>query len=189
MTANHLHRHRVFVSHHDADREYKRRFIQMLGEYIVDTSVDEDDIDDTNLSTETVRQHIRDGYIRQASVTVVLIGPFTWQRMHVDWEIHSSIRHTDHNYRCGLLGIWLPNHPDYHSKEYRDRLIPPRLADNSQGDDPYAVLHDRPRKRAGRREMVSQWIDDAFRRRSNASVDSTRPLLPGNIGGKYSDGW
>ena len=24
-------RHKVFISHHDADREYKKRFIQMMG--------------------------------------------------------------------------------------------------------------------------------------------------------------
>ena len=148
MTANHIRRHNVFISHHDADREYKRRFIQMMGDFIVDMSVDEEDIDDTDLATETIRQEIRDGFIRQASVTIVLIGPCTWQRMHVNWEIHSSIRHTDYNRRCGLLGIFLPNHPGHGSETYSERLIPARLADNIPGDNPYALLYDWPRKRA-----------------------------------------
>ncbi len=187
--ASNIHRHRVFISHHDADREFKKRFIQMMGDFIVDASVEEDDIDDTDLATETIRREIRDGYIRQASVTIVLIGPGTWQRMHVDWEIHSSIRHTDYNQRCGLLGIWLPNHPDYCSEEYNERLIPPRLWDNCQGDDPYALLHDWPKKRPRRRERVRQWIDDAFKRRRSVSPNSGRPLLQGNVGGRYSDGW
>ena len=126
-------RHNVFISHHDADRDYKRRFVQMMGDLIVNKSVDEDDIDDTDLAAETVRQEIREGYIRQASVTIVLIGPCTWQRMHVDAEIHFSIRHTDFNQRCGLLGIWLPNHPDYLSSQYNGRLIPARLIDNAGG--------------------------------------------------------
>ena len=136
---NRVSRHRVFISHHDADREYKKRFIQMMGDLIVDTSVDEDDIDDTDLARETIRREIRDGYIRQASVTVVLIGPCTSQRMHVDWEIHSSIRNTDYNQRCGLLGICLPEHPDYRSDSYNDRLMPARLADNAGGNNPYAT--------------------------------------------------
>ena len=182
-------RHRVFISHHDADRDYKRRFIQMMGDSIVNVSVDEDDIDDADLVAETVRQEIRDGYIRQASVTVVLIGPCTWQRMHVDSEIHSSIRHTDYNQRCGLLGIWLPDHPDHGSGKYNGRLIPRRLWDNCQGDDPYAQLYDWPRKRTGRRDVVRQWIDDAFIRRRGTPPDSNRPLLSGNIGSDCSRGW
>ena len=184
-----IHRHNVFVSHHDADREYKKRFIQMMGDFIVDMSVDEDDIDDTDLATEAIRQEIRDGYIRQASVTIVLIGPCTWQRMHVDWEIHSSIRATDFNQRSGLLGIWLPNHSDYRSETHRDRLLPARLADNTEGNDPYAVLYDWPRNQARRREKVRRWIDDAFRRRRLTPPTSGRPLLQGNIGGRSSDGW
>ena len=46
MTTSHIRRHNVFISHHDADREYKRRFIQMMGNFIVDMSVDEEDIDE-----------------------------------------------------------------------------------------------------------------------------------------------
>ena len=182
-------RHKVFISHHDADREYKKRFIQMMGGLIVDVSVDEDDINDTDLGTETIRQEIRDGYIRQASVTIVLLGPCTWQRMHVDSEIHSSIRPTDYNQRCGLFGIWLPEHPDYGADEYNERLMPARLADNIKNDDPYAQLYDWPRKHTRRRENVRQWIDDAFKRRRGTPPDSGRRLMEGNIGGRCSQGW
>ncbi len=182
-------RHNVFISHHDADREYKKRFVQMMGDLIVNTSVDEDDIDDSNLATETVRQEIREGYIRQASVTVVLIGPCTWQRMHVDWEINASIRHTDFNQRNGLLGIWLPNHSDYQRDRYSERLVPARLIDNTGGDDRYARLYDWPEKQPRRRETVLGWIDEAFRRRRGTPPDSHRSLLQGNIGGNCSNGW
>ena len=179
---NKIPKHNVFISHHDADRAYKKRFIQMMGDFIVDMSVDEDDIDDPNPATETIRREIRDRHIRQASVTIVLIGSCTWQRMHVDAEIHSSIRHTDYNQRCGLLGIWLPNHPDYRSDEYHERLMPARLADNVEGHDPYALLYDWPRKHAGRRRRVGQWIDQAFRRRRGTPPDSSRPLLLAGCG-------
>ncbi len=56
----------------------------MMGHDIVDESVGDGDIDDDNLATETIRQRIRDNFIRDATVTVVLIGPCTWQRKHVD---------------------------------------------------------------------------------------------------------
>ena len=186
---NNIPRHKVFISHHDADRDYKRRFVQMMSDLIVNMSVDEDDIDDSNLASETIRQEIRDDYIRQASVTIVLIGPCTWQRMHVDAEIHFSIRHTDYNLRCGLLGIWLPNHPDHDSDTYNKKLIPARLADNIKGDDPYALLYDWPAKCNGRRHTVARWIDEAFRRRRRTPPNGNRRLLQGNIGGPCSNGW
>lgn len=147
-------RHKVFISFHERDIGYKRRFLQMMEDLIVDVSVDEDDIDDSILVNETIRQEIRNEYIRQASVTVVLIGCCTWQRMHVDSEIHFSIRETDYNKRCGLLGIFLPDHPGHRSDEYNERLIPRRLADTTEGEDSYAELYDWPRKRTGRRYKV-----------------------------------
>ena len=72
-------------------------------------------------ATETIRQQIRDNFIRDATVTVVLIGPCTWQRKHVDWEIGSSLRKTKRNSRCGLLGILLPNHPNFGERTYDRR--------------------------------------------------------------------
>ena len=43
-------------------------FVRMMGRRIVDRSVDTGNIDDTGLKTTTIRQKIRDGYIRDASV-------------------------------------------------------------------------------------------------------------------------
>ena len=76
----------------------------MMGKRIVDRSVDTGNIDDTGLKTATVRQKIRDEYIRDATVTIVLIGPRTWQRRHVDWEVGSSIRKTKKN---PGVGCWV----------------------------------------------------------------------------------
>ena len=101
-------RHRVFVSYHHEDQSYKDSFVAMMGNDIVDESVGDGDIEDRILATETIRQRIRDNFIRDATAAVVLIGPYTWQRKHVDWEIGSSLRATRNNSRCGLLGILLP---------------------------------------------------------------------------------
>ena len=120
----------------------------MMGKRIVDRSVDTGNIDDTGLKTATVRQKIRDDYIRDATVTIVLIGPCTWQRKHVDWEIGSSIRKTKRNSRCGLLGILLPNHPGlWEANAKSSHLIPPRLArQHWQGDDTVcADIYDWPK--------------------------------------------
>lgn len=178
-------RHRVFVSFHHDDQVYKDLFVRMMEGELVDESVDDGDIDDTNLATETIRQYIRDGFIRDATVTVVLIGPRTWQRKHVDWEIGSSLRDTSRNSRCGLLGILLPNHSDAGRKQYNPRLIPPRLADNSLGDDPFALIYDW----TDQESVVREWIHRAFQRRSGTPPDNSRPQFRNNRSTDFSRGW
>jgi len=90
-------RHKVFVCFHHGDEGdpqrgevWKDRFEDLYVNYtevIISKSVQEGDINDLHLSTETIRQKIRDEYLRDTTVTVVLIGPETWKRKHVDWEI------------------------------------------------------------------------------------------------------
>lgn len=159
-------RHRVFVSyHHEIDQEYKDRFVQMMADHIVDLSVKTGDIVTRGLPVDEVRRRIRDEYIADATVTVVLIGRCTWQRKHVDWEIGASLTDTAHNTRCGLVGIRIPTHTDFGTAAYNPRLIPPRLAANCQGDDPFAAVH-RWSGSDNQANRVRQWIDEAFSRRS-----------------------
>ena len=178
-------RHKVFISFHEQDIEYKQDFVRKMGKRIVDRSVDTGNID-TSLKTATVRQKIRDEYIRDATVTIVLIGPRTWQRKHVDWEISSSIRKTKRNLRCGLLGILLPNHSNHGRKRNR-RLIPPRLADNYTEDDPYALIYDWPRPWAPAK--IAQWIHRAFVRRDGTPPNHSRAPFARNRATDYRKGW
>ena len=107
-------RHNIFLSYyHGQDQEYKDRFVLLMGDNIIDKSVNIADIIDNKQPTEAVLQRIREDHIAQVSVTVVVIGRCTWQRQYVDWEIGVSLRDTPTNPRCGLLGILLPNHPDH----------------------------------------------------------------------------
>ena len=181
-------RHNVFISYHDEDREHKDRFVRNMGDSMIDYSVQVDDIDDTNLQVDTIRRYIRDDYIADATVTIVLVGPCTWQRKHVDWEIGSSLRDTRNNSRCGLLGILLPHHADHGESTYRPHLVPPRLADNCISDDPFASIHDLPGSRI--EEQVRSWIHRAFlRRRRDPSPDNSRPQFRRNRSGSCSQGW
>ena len=84
-------RHKVFVSFHEKDRKYRRLFDRHMGSDVVDKSVGDGDID-PNLKVATTRGKIRDKFIADATVTVVLVGRCTWQRKYVDWEIGSSLR-------------------------------------------------------------------------------------------------
>ena len=68
-------RHKVFVSyHHERDEEWKDRFVRMMGDRMVDQSIDVGDIVDTNFPTEDTLRRIREEFISQATVAVVLIG-------------------------------------------------------------------------------------------------------------------
>ena len=78
-------KHKVFLSFHHADemevREFERRFHD--AETFVSRSVNDGDID-PNFKTETTRRIIRDRFISDSTVTIILIGNNTWQRKHVD---------------------------------------------------------------------------------------------------------
>lgn len=176
-------RHKVFVSYHHAnDQRYKDLFVQMMGDDIVDRSVRDGDIDDTGISTDGIRQRIRDEFIRDATVTVVLVGTCTWQRKHVDWEIGSSLRDARLNRRCGLLGIVLPSHPMGMSNLH---LVPPRLADNCKGLLSFAALQ----QWSGDSRLVRQWIHNAYEQKSRWLPDNSRDQFRNNRSGDCAKGW
>lgn len=180
-------RHKVFVSyHHCYDENYKKEFCRMLGSDIVDKSVEDGDVD-IYLKTDTIRHKIRDEFIADASVTVVLIGQCTWQRKHVDWEIGSSLWDTRKNSRCGLLGILLPTHYDFGQKTYDNNLIPPRLADNCGTKDAFGEIYDWPRPWST--DSVRSWIHHAFQRRSSIIPKNSRQQFARNRSGRCNDGW
>ena len=176
-------RHKVFVSYHHAnDQAYKNAFEEIFTntyDILVSKSVKIGDID-VNLKTETIRQKIRDDYLRDSTVTVVLIGSQTWQRKHVDWEIGSSIRHTQYNSRSGLIGIILPTYPRANKNGYNKYTIPPRLSDNI--DCGFAKIYNWSTNPS----TVSQWIHEAFDRRFEITPDNSYPSFANN---RSSDQW
>lgn len=177
-------RHKVFVSFHHEDQEWKNRFVRMMGDSILNQSVDDGDIDD-QLRVGTIRQNIREGFIVNATVTVVLIGICTWQRKHVDWEISYSLRKTQNKDRCGLLGILLPSHPDYDTGKYHPNLVPPRLAANSNDSDSYAAIYSW----STNPNTVQQWIHDAYNRRNRLLPDNSEIQFAHNRARNCEDGW
>jgi hypothetical protein len=180
-------RHRVFISYHDGrknpaeggDYSFRVIFEQVFGvatEVLVSGAVRDGDID-LSISTETTRQRIRDGYLRNTSVTVVLVGARTWQRKHVDWEIGSSIRDTEFNRRSGLLGILLPSYPGFPDR-YNPYTIPPRLHDNIECR--FAALHPWTMDH----NTMKQWIHEAYLRRTEILPDNSRPQFANNRTGE-----
>lgn len=104
-------KHKVFISyHHSNDQAYKEELLRLnyLHDIFIDASVDTGDIND-NLSDNAIRQKIRDEYLRDSTVTVVLVGTDTKNRKHVDWEIYSSMFDGTVNKKSGVLVIHLPD--------------------------------------------------------------------------------
>lgn len=103
-------RHKVFISyHHELDEEYKAKLLQINDQYniFIDRSVDTGDIN-PDLSDENIRVIIRDRYLRDSTVTILLVGKETAHRKHVDWELYSSMYDGPINKKSGILVITLP---------------------------------------------------------------------------------
>jgi len=163
-------RHKVFVSyHHHNDQGYRDRFERLFDDVydIMDSRSVKIGGIPKGLNVGEISRRIRDDYLRDSTVTVVLIGKDTWRRKHVDWEIAATVRDTEANPRSGLLGILLPSHPCFRKDDYDPYTIPPRLHDNVNCG--FAKLYDwseSPRKVAG-------WIDSAYKSRKKIIPDNS----------------
>ena len=103
--------HKVFVSyHHKTDQFYKDELIRMGNQFgvFIDKSVDTGEIDE-NLDDQVIRVKIRDEYLRDTTVTVLLVGLETKNRKHVDWELYSGMFDGPKNKKSGILVINLPS--------------------------------------------------------------------------------
>ena len=101
---------KAFVSyHHDNDQLYREHLTNLAENYeaFEDGSVEVGEIDD-NRSSENIRQIIRDRYLRDTTVTILLCGTETRFRKHIDWELKSSMINGSVNNQSGILVIDLP---------------------------------------------------------------------------------
>lgn len=180
-------KHKVFVSFHHADDDYRLEFENAFSnnvETFVSRSVKDGDIDQY-IKTDTARRLIRDKFISDSTVTIVLIGKNTWRRKHVDWELGYSLKSTSQNTRSGLIGILLPNYEKCSNyrcevKTTRDGTsytpcnIPPRLYDNIRSG--YAKIYSCPINA----NNLKSWIHEAFDNRKLINLDNSRTLFAKN---------
>lgn len=173
---------KIFISYYRTDdQHYRERFGELFTDVYGITlfkSVQMRDFDNKKFSTERIRQYIRDEYLQDSTVTVVLVGVNTWQRKSVDWEISSSIRQTEYNTRSGLLGILLPTYSRPLGKHYDPHTIPPRLSDNiACGFSKIYTWNEEP-------HTVQSWIHYAFKRRTEILPDNSRAPFHSNLSGE-----
>lgn len=105
-------RHRTFISYYHADDQYYKDHLVRttdLHDIFVDYSVHQDEIDDYGLADEDIRKIIRDDYIKDSTVTILLCGKNTKHRKFIDWELHATMYNSDKNPKGGVLVINLPD--------------------------------------------------------------------------------
>lgn len=153
-------KHKLFISYyHNDDEYYRNRFEELFGDLFINKSVKLGDIDE-DLSTEYVKRLIRENYISDSSVVVVLVGENTHCRKHVDWEISAGLLNN-----AGLIGLALPSHSSYKKDKYSSDNVPARLDDNLKSG--YASFYDWTENKA---HMVNR-IEKAFENKSKKKDD------------------
>lgn len=156
---------KTFISYyHDEDQTYKERFKKLFYDLVTHKSVEDGDIDSDN-SDGYIKQLIHKGYLSDTTVLVVLIGPNTKHRKHIDWEISGALNYKVGDKYSGLLGLLLPNHPDFGIGKAKYDLMPARLADNFKSG--YAIIRDWTDDRT----KMQQYLELAFEKRNTNDED------------------
>lgn len=123
--------HKIFISHHhDNDQSYKEALLRANAHspVFLDGSVDTGDISD-ELDDQAIREKIRDEYLRDTTVTILLVGTETKKRKHIDWEVYSSMFDGKKNKKSGMIVVNLPStgctyYTAAHGDEEKRRLYP-----------------------------------------------------------------
>lgn len=148
-------RHKVFVSYHAADAVEVVNFIEKYDDVFIARAIGmeedgSDIIDSTNV--DYIRRTIREKYLKDSTVTMVLVGQCTWARKFVDWEIYSSLR--SNPTPNGLLAVQLPSTPS-------STIAPSRLTLNrpKPGEDGYAEYYVAPSSADALRREIQTAFD------------------------------
>ena len=201
-------KHKVFISYHHAnDQAYKKELLELNDAYdlFIDASVDTRDIDE-DLDDQAIREIIRDEYLQDSTVTIVLVGTETKKRKHVDWEIYSSMYDGKVNKKSGVLVINLPSTEGYYTAAHGDdekRKVYPEnsnwitIDSRTEYESRYPYLSDRiidNLLKTGVKVSVTNWkrvvedceklrflIDATFNDRADCDYDLSRPMRRVNL--------
>ena len=199
--------HKAFISyHHKNDQRYKNDLVAINDEHrvFVDRSVDTGDVSD-DLSDEVIREKVRDEYLRDSTVTIVLVGQETKGRKHVDWEIHSSMIDGRINKKSGILVVNLPStdctcYTAPHGKNEQDTVYPENkewvtIDSRTEYERRYPYMPDRivdNLLKAEAKVSVTCWskildpailrflVDTTFQDRHSCKYDLSRPMRRAN---------
>lgn len=139
-------RRKCFISYHHADQAWVDHFVNTfdhdrnlfiargLGQTMAQDIIDSAD-------TDYVMRRIRQLYVSDSSVTLLMLGKCTWARRYVDWELQGSLRAPENGLPNGLLAIKLPTFPE-------NGAFPDRLNRNLLS----------PERKAARLDCYARWL-------------------------------
>lgn len=95
--------HKTFLSYHHAnDQDLKNLIVEKFsGEHFIDKSVSDGDIKTDN-TEETIMRSIREDFLYDSTVTLVIVGYKTSHRPFVNSEIQASLWGNDYN---GIVAV------------------------------------------------------------------------------------
>ena len=152
-------RRKIFISYYHGDQVQVDQFLNIYKNAFIHRAVgalrQDNQIDSSN--PDYTMRAIRQNYIQDSTVTIVLIGSCTHSRRYVDWEIKASLQQGSDYLPNGLLGIQLPGLPN-------GVHLPPRLQENWNRSEIgcHAIFRAWPSSD----EELRRWIEDAYARRS-----------------------
>ena len=171
--------HKVFVSyyHHD-DQGYKDGLVEWAekNKVFIDGSVDTGDIPD-DWDDQRIRESIRDNYLKDTTVTIVLVGTNTRHRKHVDWEIYSSMYDGKINKKSGIVVVLLPTTGNDHCHiPYANEkcAIYPEIKD-------WTTIKSRSEYERRYPEMPERIIDNLMKDGVDISIVSWDKLTPDHL--------
>lgn len=150
---------KIFISHYKGDREEVDNFISQFGHLFIPKVLGANDNDDfiNSTSTDYVMRRIRELYLDDSTITLVLLGSCTHSRRYIDWEIKSSLRQGTSIIPNGLLGIVLPS-------QNNSCDLPVRFQENwnQNHENCYARFWSYPQTD----KQLVNWIEDAYSART-----------------------
>lgn len=202
-------RHKVFISYYHKDDQWYKNELIKLKEYdynkkqnisiFDDYSVHEDEIDDTGMTDEQIRCEIRDNYIKNATVLILLCGENTRRRKHIDWEIHAAMYDSEVNPKMGILVInvgnqngeiacnveeekiinpfanWTTLNKDIDALRQNYPYLPERILENIARDN-VSISVVNWASIEGDNQKIKKLIDNAFKRRMTNQYDHSTKL-------------
>ena len=169
-------KHKVFISFYHQDNQWYKNYIDTyLSAGIINKSVQNGEYNPDN-SDEYIKRLIRDEKVSDSSVVVVLLGPNTKKRKHVDWEIYAGLR-ASVNGSSGLVGIILPEFSKTPDGICLYSDMPKRFADNVRTG--YAKIYEWEYARTHFIEIV----EEAFYNRISMKqrIDNSAPQMQRNL--------
>jgi hypothetical protein len=157
-------RRKCFISYHHADQAAVNQFVRDFDhqqDCFIARGLGQEMPGDViqSMDTDYVMRKIRENFLHDSTVTIVLMGRCTWARRYVDWEILSSIRRGQYIAPNGLLGIKLPGFTQF----------PPRFEANLSSDWPRVDCYARHMDYPKSTDELMAGIEDAYQRRTTHS--------------------